>query len=97
MPRTARPPADLGPSPPPGPLEGYPRPAKYVVGPSCAHGIQSTYSKGCRCPWCVEAWRLYRRERVNNYRRRKAYERDLARARKLVAEADAKERAGGDA
>jgi len=86
MPRTARPPANLGPPPPPGPLpeSEVPRPAKYRVGPGASHGKVATYACGCRCAWCREAWREYRRPRVAEWSRRKKRERDLIAARALL-------------
>ena len=82
---------ELGPLPPNGPLDGYPRPPKFTVSPNARHGVQSTYARGCRCPHCTFVWREYRRVPVRIYLQRKAAERKLAAARALVAEADARD------
>lgn len=49
------------------------------------HGTMSGYSwHGCRCKRCKRAWADYRRDRVREYRQRKARERKLEQARKLL-------------
>jgi hypothetical protein len=80
-------PPELGPLPPPGPIEGIPRPARFRVTPNARHGVQSSYACGCRCPHCKFAWREYRRDKVRVYAQRKRDAARLERARQLLREA----------
>jgi hypothetical protein len=42
------------------------------------HGFRSTYSRGCRCAECREAWRVWAGPRVKAYRAKKRAEREAA-------------------